>query len=110
MAYHDQAEQEYKTLCDELRKAQSVQQLEELDHRKRVLRRLECADKSDIITVKLCGTGCCACELSASNELMLTEMFYGGVFTDLTPAQIAALLSCLVFQEYARRTAKLSVE
>ncbi|KAE9412164.1 hypothetical protein Angca_008750, partial [Angiostrongylus cantonensis] len=74
--------------------------------------------------------GRCACELSASDELMLTEMLYGGVFTDLTPAQIAALLSCFVFQEsaktprvpeelsdclrklheYARRIAKLSVE
>ncbi|VDM64395.1 unnamed protein product [Angiostrongylus costaricensis] len=122
----DQAKQEYKTLCEELRKAQSVLQLEELGHRKRLLRRLEYADKCDIITDK----GRCACELSASDELMLTEMLYGGVFTDLTPAQIAALLSCFVFQEsartpklaeelsdclrklheYARRIAKLSVE
>lgn len=29
---------------------------------------------------------------------MLTEMLYAGVFTDLTSAQIAALLSCFVFQ------------
>ena len=42
--------------------------------------------------------GRCACELSAFDELLLTEMLYGGVFTDLTPAQIAALLSCFVFQ------------
>uniref|UniRef100_A0A0K0CVH9 Helicase ATP-binding domain-containing protein n=1 Tax=Angiostrongylus cantonensis TaxID=6313 RepID=A0A0K0CVH9_ANGCA len=49
----DQAKQEYKALCEELRKAQSVLQLEELGHRKRLLRRLEYADKSDIITDKV---------------------------------------------------------
>ncbi|KJH50525.1 DSHCT domain protein [Dictyocaulus viviparus] len=122
----DRAKREHKAICEELRKAQSVLQLEELGHRKRLLRRLEYADKHDIITDK----GRCACEVSASDELMLTEMLYGGVFTDLTPAQIAALLSCFVFQEnaktpklaeelsgclrklheYARRIAKLSLE
>ncbi|KAJ1346831.1 ATP-dependent RNA helicase mtr4 [Parelaphostrongylus tenuis] len=122
----DKAKQEYKALCEELRKAQSVLQLEELSHRKRMLRRLEYSDMSDVITDK----GRCACELSAADELLLTEMLYGGVFGELTPAQIAALLSCFVFQEnaktpklaeelsgclrklheYARRIAKLSVE
>ncbi|EPB71018.1 DSHCT domain protein [Ancylostoma ceylanicum] len=127
----EEKKRELKGLQEELRKAQSVLQLDELSHRKRLLRRLEYSDKSDIITEK----GRCACELSAADELMLTEMLYGGVFTDLSPPQLAALLSCFVFQvepftenaktpkladelsgclrklhEYARRIAKLSIE
>uniref|UniRef100_A0A8L8K264 Superkiller viralicidic activity 2-like 2 n=1 Tax=Heligmosomoides polygyrus TaxID=6339 RepID=A0A8L8K264_HELPZ len=121
----DQAKKEHRNLREELRKAQSVLHMEELGQRKRLLRRLQYADNSDIITDK----GRCACELSASDELMLTEMLYAGVFTDLTSAQIAALLSCFVFQnaktpklaeelsgclrklhEHARRIAKLSIE
>ncbi|KAL6735952.1 hypothetical protein Aduo_006351 [Ancylostoma duodenale] len=101
----EEKKRELKGLEEELRKAQSVLQLDELSHRKRLLRRLEYSDKSDIITEK----GRCACELSAADELMLTEMLYGGVFTDLSPPQLAALLSCFVFQENAK-TPKLADE
>ncbi|VDO33181.1 unnamed protein product [Haemonchus placei] len=121
----DQAKKEHRNLREELRKAQSVLHMEELGQRKRLLRRLQYADNSDIITDK----GRCACELSASDELMLTEMLYAGVFSDLTSAQVAALLSCFVFEnaktpklaeelsgclrklhEHARRIAKLAIE
>ena len=56
MMFHsqDKAKREYKALCEELRKAQSMLQLEELGHRKRLLRRLEYADKNDIITDNVC--------------------------------------------------------
>lgn len=40
-----------------------------------------------------------ACELSSADELLLTEMIFTGVFTELTPQSAAALLSCMVFQE-----------
>lgn len=43
-----------------------------------------------------------ACELSASDEILLTEMLYGGVFNNMNPAEIGALLSCFVFQENAQ--------
>ena len=49
----------------------------------------------------MCVKGRVACEISAADELLLTEMIFGGVFNDLTPAQCAALLSCFVFQENA---------
>nr|CDJ94252.1 DNA RNA helicase and DSH domain containing protein [Haemonchus contortus] len=101
----DQAKKEHRNLREELRKAQSVLHMEELGQRKRLLRRLQYADNSDIITDK----GRCACELSASDELMLTEMLYAGVFSDLTSAQVAALLSCFVFEENAK-TPKLAEE
>lgn len=36
--------------------------------------------------------------MSAADELILTEMIFAGVFNELTAPQIAALLSCFVFQ------------
>lgn len=42
-----------------------------------------------------------ACEISSADTLMLTEMIFGGVFTELDPPQMAALLSCFVFEEKA---------
>ncbi|KHJ76927.1 hypothetical protein OESDEN_23453 [Oesophagostomum dentatum] len=48
----EEKRRELKSLEEELRKAQSVLQLDELGHRKRLLRRLEYSDKSDIITEK----------------------------------------------------------
>jgi ATP-dependent RNA helicase DOB1 len=41
---------------------------------------------------------------------MLTEMIFNGVFNDLTPEQIAALLSCFVFQEKTKETPKMPAE
>ncbi|VDN23841.1 unnamed protein product, partial [Cylicostephanus goldi] len=52
--FKEEKRRELKSLEEELRKAQSVLQLDELSHRKRLLRRLEYADKSDIITEKVC--------------------------------------------------------
>ncbi|RCN25647.1 hypothetical protein ANCCAN_28638 [Ancylostoma caninum] len=49
----EEKKRELKGLEEELRKAQSVLQLDELSHRKRLLRRLEYSDKSDIITEKV---------------------------------------------------------
>lgn len=38
-----------------------------------------------------------ACEMG-SNELIITELIFQGTFSKYEPAEIAALLSCLVFQ------------
>lgn len=40
-----------------------------------------------------------ACEISSADELMLTEMLFSGIFTELSPQHMAALLSCFVFEE-----------
>lgn len=47
-------------------------------------------------TVELKGR--VACEIH-SHEVLLTELLFQNVFSEYTPAEIAALLSCLVFQQ-----------
>lgn len=39
-----------------------------------------------------------ACEMG-NHELIITELVFHNVLTDLQPAEVAALLSCLVFQQ-----------
>jgi ATP-dependent RNA helicase DOB1 len=71
---------------------------DELKGMKRVLRRLGFTSKDDVIEVK----GRVACEINAADELVLTELIFTGYFTDLTPQQIAAVLSTFVFGEKVR--------
>ncbi|XP_011408921.2 PREDICTED: superkiller viralicidic activity 2-like 2, partial [Amphimedon queenslandica] len=79
----------------ELKKAQTIMQMDELKCRKRVLRRLGYANSSDVIELK----GRVACEIDCGEELLLTEMIFNGAFNDLSVEQCVALLSCFVFQE-----------
>ena len=78
--------------------AHSILQLDELKARRRVLRRLGYTSESDVIEMK----GRVACEISAGDELMLTEMIFNGVFHDLSVEQTVSLLSCFVFSESVR--------
>ena len=39
-----------------------------------------------------------ACEVNTGDELVTTELIFGGVLSDLTPEEAVALLSALVFQ------------
>jgi ATP-dependent RNA helicase DOB1 len=55
-----QYEEEYKAEKNELKKAKSLLQMDELKCRKRVLRRLEYCSAADVIELK----GRVACELS----------------------------------------------
>lgn len=55
------AEQELKAAKEDLKRAKSLLQLDELKCRKRVLRRLEYCNAQDVITLK----GRVACEISA---------------------------------------------
>lgn len=90
----------------ELRKAQSLLQMDELKCRKRVLRRLGYCTASDVIEIK----GRVACEITSGDELLITEMLFNGQFNDLNSFQIAALLSCFVFEEKAEKIPQLSEE
>ncbi|KAM7360479.1 superkiller complex helicase subunit twister [Cochliomyia hominivorax] len=58
-----------------------------------VLRALKYIDELDEVTLK----GKVACEMG-QNELLITELILCNMFNDLEPAEIAALLSGLVFQ------------
>jgi len=93
---------------------------------KRVLRRLGFTNKDDIIETK----GRVACEVShvsfkchpkftphtplpqinAGDELLITELIFNGVLNDLDPHQIAALISCFVFQEKSDSQQRLQEE
>ncbi|KAK9457925.1 rRNA-processing arch domain-containing protein [Dipodascopsis uninucleata] len=97
---------EIKDLRKRIEDAKAIIQLDELKYRKRVLRRLGFTSEDDIIQLK----GRVACEISSGDELMLTEMIFNGVFNDLTPEQIAAVLSCFVFQEKSTEQPKLIPE
>ena len=82
-------------LADSIKKASNMIMSGDLVNMKRVMRRLDLADRNDVPTLK----GKVACSISASDELMLTEMLFSGVFNDLDAQQTAALLSCLIYTD-----------
>ena len=59
-----------------------------------VLKSLRYLDDQSRVQLK----GRVACEIS-THELMITEMVFQNVVSDLEPAEIVALLSCFVFQQ-----------
>ena len=62
---------------------------------KRVLRRLEFTNKDDIVQIK----GKVACDISACDEILITELMFAGLFNEMEPNEIAGLLSSLVHDE-----------
>lgn len=99
-------EAKIKTLQEKIVETQAVIQLDDLKHRKRVLRRLGFCTANDVIELK----GRVACEISTGDELLLTELIFNGNFNDLNSEQCCALLSCFVFQERAKEVPKLKPE
>ncbi|RWS27306.1 superkiller viralicidic activity 2-like 2 [Leptotrombidium deliense] len=95
-----------KKVKADLKKAQSLLQMDELRCRKRVLRRLGYCTAADVIEIK----GRVACEITSGDELMISEMLFNGLFNDLNIYQINALLSCFVFEEKTEKTEKLTDE
>ncbi len=87
-----------RSVKKQIQSAHSVMHLDELKCRKRALRRLGFATSEDVVEQK----GRVACEISSGDELLLTEMIFNGVFNELTPEQVASLLSCFVFDEKVR--------
>ena len=86
-------ENEIKDL-EYLSSEESLQHLPEYHQHIEVLKRLGYID--DNHTVKLKGR--VACEMG-SQELIITELVLDNLLTDLPPEEIAALLSCMVFQQ-----------
>ena len=62
---------------------------------KRVLRRLEFTNKDDIVQLK----GKVACDISACDEILITELMFAGMFNEMAPNELAGLLSALVHDE-----------
>ncbi|ODV84077.1 hypothetical protein CANARDRAFT_9070 [[Candida] arabinofermentans NRRL YB-2248] len=99
-------EENIKSTETKIAEVQSVIQLDDLKHRKRVLRRLGFSTQDDVVEMK----GRVACEISTGDELLLTELIFNGTFNDLEPDHCAALLSCFVFQERSKETLRLKPE
>jgi len=101
-----QFEDHLKQTCDamvikeELQRTQflvsedSLQHSAEYHSRLQVLKELNYVDKQGTLQMK----GKVACEMG-NHELIITELVFHNVLTELEPAEIAALLSCLVFQD-----------
>jgi ATP-dependent RNA helicase DOB1 len=65
----------------------------------RVLRRLGYLSAEGVVT----GKGRVAAHITSVDELLCTEVVLGGVLEGLNPAQICALLSCLLHRVSIRR-------
>ncbi len=85
-----------KELADSIRRSADMIMSSELVSMKRVMRRLDLCDRNDVPTLK----GKVAAHISTSDEILLTEMLFSGLFNDMEhPAHISAVLSCLVYTE-----------
>ncbi|KAI9091124.1 rRNA-processing arch domain-containing protein [Phlyctochytrium arcticum] len=92
--------EQVKDVKRKVQATESVVQLDELKCRRRVLRRLGYTTAADVIEMK----GRVACEISAGDELLLTEMIFNGAFNELSVEQVVSLLSCFCFQEKVTET------
>eukprot|EP00127_Corallochytrium_limacisporum_P006719 Clim_evm8s234 gene=Clim_evmTU8s234 len=82
----------------EIHNAEQILQMEEMKARKRVLRRLGYITSSDVVDVK----GRVSCEISTGDELLLTEMIFNGLLSQLPIDICVSLLSCFTFQEKSK--------
>ncbi|GAB4818279.1 hypothetical protein N2152v2_005325 [Parachlorella kessleri] len=79
----------------EVKAAQSLVLLEDLRHRRKVLKRLGYVDADGLVTLK----GRVASEIQTGEELVLAEMIFAGQFKELAHDQLCALVSCFVWRE-----------
>jgi len=76
--------------------SEDVNMKAQLRKMKSVLHRLGFTDAAGVVTAQKGGA---ACAISTSDELLVTQLMFEGVFAPLTPAQTVALCSALVFNE-----------
>lgn len=93
-----------KDTKNKIKDAMAIMQLEELKCRRRVLRRFGFLNEADVVQLK----ARVACEISTGDELMLSELLFNGFFNNLTPEQIAAIISVFVFEEKSKETPALT--
>ena len=68
-----------RELEDSIKRASNMVMSTELVSMKRVMRRLELADKNDVPTLK----GKVAAAISACDEILITELLFSGLFQEL---------------------------
>ena len=87
--------EEIRELEDAVKKASEMIMSQELVNMKRVMRRLDMCDKNDVTSLK----GKVACRISATDEILATELIFSGIFQNLDATTIAALCSCLIYTD-----------
>ncbi|KAL3664825.1 hypothetical protein V7S43_010005 [Phytophthora oleae] len=90
-----ESEAKMRELERKIKESKSLVLRDDLRRRRRVLRRLEFVDKEGVIQRK----GRTGCEVSTTDELLVTEMIFNGQFNDLSVNDTVALLSCLINTE-----------
>ncbi|KAJ5483448.1 hypothetical protein N7530_002694 [Penicillium desertorum] len=93
-----------KAIKKQITEAMSILQLDELKCRKRVLRRFGFINEAEVVQLK----ARVACEISTGDELMLSELLFNGFFNNLTPEQVASVMSCFVFEEKVKEAPTLT--
>ena len=91
----DELRKEYDQMTKQTATLGSMVASNDLKWMKRVLRRLDMISEEEIIKVK----GKIACEISAANEIIVTELLINGQFQKMEPELIAAVWSWLVFTD-----------
>ncbi|AFZ79424.1 DEAD/DEAH box helicase domain containing protein [Theileria equi strain WA] len=86
---------EERDLEAEIQKSHQIVMKDELRRMKGVLRALNYVDENGIVTIK----GRIACEINATDELVVAELFLRNFFENMQPEYICAALSCLVIDE-----------
>lgn len=89
------AQTKEREVIDNIEKSHQIVMQKELKQMKAVLRELNYVDENGIVTIK----GNMACEINATDELVVAEMFLRNFFEGMAPEYICASLSCLVVDE-----------
>jgi ATP-dependent RNA helicase DOB1 len=79
---------------------------EELRNRSRVLKRLGHINSEGVVQLK----GRAACLIDTADELLITELMFNGLFTDIDHHQVAALASCFLPVEKSNEQVHLKNE
>lgn len=89
------AKTQEREVIAKIEKSHQIVMQKELRHMKAVLKELNYVDDKGIVTIK----GNIACEINATDELVVAEMFLRNFFEGMEPEYICASLSCLVVDE-----------
>lgn len=93
-----QLQQEIKVVERQIRQSSELCLKDELKCMRRLLRRLGYTNSDNVIQMK----GRVACEISAGDEILVTELIFNGVFNDAPVETCVAMLSALVCDEKAK--------
>eukprot|EP00834_Sanchytrium_tribonematis_P001187 NODE_27_length_39007_cov_1.590650.p2 type:complete len:1008 gc:universal NODE_27_length_39007_cov_1.590650:28023-31046(+) len=79
----------------QIKEAKAIITLDEHNSHMQLLKKLSYLDSNDVILMK----GRVACEISAGDAVLMTELIFDGFFNEMEEEVIVAILSCVVFSE-----------